>query len=600
MNSTATSTAAQPTVAAGVTLTVAGKAAAVTLSGDVPTISNFGTLVQTGTGNAILASSGAGLVVNNGSSTHAAALIQATDSEAILGKKDVLDIAVHNYGAVVSLNVSNDGGQAIDLGKVSGANVIHNYAGGEIRATDADAVRPGKHGVVVNAGKIVTLKQATTKGIGAIDGGFNTGIDVTNARGGLIDGGRHGITGGSDEDAGAFTMRVTNEAGAIIRGNDGAGLNFDGRGAGQVITVVNHGTIEGTGVTGDGDGIDVDGLVDITNTGIIRSANASDQQIAYSEAISVGGGTIVNSGTIEGLAGASSTNVVGRAIALVGNDIDHSKEREGIYADTRVENQPGGVIRGANESAIVAHGRPNDFTIAIDNHAGATILGGGTVAAIRSVSNRTAITNAGTIDGGASNQAIAFGHANNTLVIRGGSSVINGAIDGGKGGGNTMVVDAGAGNQFMYAGNIAHFDTLHVKSGHATLSGQLGFIDKTVIEGGRLTLSGAPSATPGGALVLAGGVLDITGAGAAGWTFASLALVDDAAVETGSAVLSVEGVGEMVAGKTLTLDGALRCAGNLEQDAAFQALLRATRIGKDGVTASFDGRHTWVVPAHVP
>ena len=600
MNSTATSTAAQPTVAPGATLTVAGAAPAVTMSGSGATFSNAGTLAQTGTGHAILVDSGTGLVITNGSSTNTAALIQATLAETIQAKKAVSAIAIHNYGIVESLNAANDARQAIELGKVSGANLVHNYAGGEIRATDADAVRPGRQGVVINAGKIVTRKRATTKGIGAIDGAFNTGIDVTNARGGLIDGGRHGITGGSDEDAGPFTMRVTNEAGATIRGNDGAGLNFDGLGAGQVITIVNHGTIEGTGVTGDGDGVDVDGLVDITNTGIIRSNNASDQDIAYSEAISVGGGTIVNAGIIEGLAGAGNGNVVGRAIALVGNDIDHSKEREGIYADTRVENRPGGMIRGANESAIVAHGRPNDFTIAIDNQAGATILGGGAVAAILITSNRTTITNAGTIDGAASNQAITLGRANNTLIVSGGSAVIQGAIEGGAGAGNTMVVDAGAGNQFAYAGAIAHFATLNVKSGHARLSGQLSFINQTVVSGGTLTLSGAPPATPGGALVLAGGTLDLAGTGDAGRSFASLALEDDSGVEAGAAVLSVERVGMVAAGKTLTLGGALRIAGDVREDAAFLDLVRAIHCGDADVTVSFDGRHTSVSPARAP
>ena len=92
-------------------------------------------------------------------------------------------------------------------------------------------------------------------------------------------------------------------------------------------------------------------------------------------------------------------------------------------------------------------------------------------------------------------------------------------------------------------------------------------------------------------------MLDIAGAGAAGRTFASLALVDHSTVDAGSSVLSFAGVGEVVAGTTLALDGALRFAGNLEQDAAFQALVRATRIGKGDVAASFDGHHTWVVPA---
>jgi hypothetical protein len=586
------------TLAAGASLKVTGATAALTLSGNGATFSNFGTLAQDGVGNAILATGGAGLVINNGSRTNTAALIQATDSETIQAKKSVSGITINNYGTVESLNVSNDGGQAIDFGKVTGANTVNNHAGGTVRATDADAVRPGKQGVVVNAGKLATIKKSSIKGFGAIDAQFNTGIRVSNARGGLIDGARHGITGGSNSDPGAFSMYVTNEPGAIIRGNDGAGLNFDGLGAGQVITVVNDGTIQGTGVHGDGDGIDVDGMVDIVNTGTIRSADASGKpgETPYSEALSVGGGTIINSGIIEGLA--PGAGVVGRGIALVGIDIEGTKEREGIYGNTRVENRAGGMIRGSNESAIVARGRANDFTIAIDNQAGATILGGGTAeAAIHSTSNRTHLVNAGTIDGAASGKAIAFAHAGNTLTVKGGSAVIKGAIDGGAGGDNTMVVDAGAGQQFAYTGAIAHFDTLNVKSGNARLSGQLGFKNKTVVSGGSLTLVGPQPIAPGSALVLAGGVLNVAETGPAGQSFASLSLEGNAAIETGRAVLSFDRVGKVVPGKTLKLSGPLRIVGDRGRDAAFLALVRATRIKDGPAIASFDGRYTNLAPA---
>jgi hypothetical protein len=595
-------TANAGTVTAGAALTVGGPTAAVTMSDRRATFSNFGTVAQTGTGHAIIARDGAGLVITNGSRTNATALIEAKDSEAIQAKAGVSAITIHNFGTVVSHNVSGKGNQAIDLGDVAGANTIHNHARGELRATDADAVRPGKQGIVLNAGKIVAAVKSSATNIAAIDGQTNTGIRITNASGGLIDGARHGITGGRKDDQ-PFTMTVTNEAGAIIRGKDGAGLNFDGVGAGQVITVINHGSILGTGVQGDGDGVDVDGLVDITNTGVIRSVNAfstNGDGMAYSEGISAGGGTIVNAGTIEGLVAAGNSNAVGRAISLVGNDIKQGKSgaREGIYANARVVNQRGGMIRSTSESAIVAAGKPNAFTVTIDNQAGATIQGGGAgEAAVRSASNRTSITNAGTIDGAASNKAIEFGQANNTLIVKGGSAVIRGAIDGGPGGGNTMVVDAGAGRQFAYAGTIAQFDTLDVKSGNARLSGRLSFKHKTVVSGGKLTLAGAQPIAPGSALVLAGGVLNVAATGRAGQAFASLSLVGDAAIESGNAALSFARVGNIVPGKTLRLSGPLHFVGDQGRDPNFQALMRVTRIGDGAVTASFDGRYTNVTPA---
>lgn len=590
------------TVAAHQSRIVMGASPAVTLTGDGATFSNFGTLAQGGTGNAILAESGAGLVINNGSRTNAAAVIRTADNGVIQLKKAVANVIVNNYGTLVSENASAGGAQAIDFNKLSGPNTVNNYAGGVIRAVDADAVRPGENGIVANAGTIVSTSK-TRRGGDAIDGQEHSGIRVTNARGGIIDGARHGITAGQARDAAAFTMSVTNEAGGIIRGNDGAGLNLDGAGAGQVVTVVNHGTIVGNGVTDDGDGIDVDGMVHITNTGIIRSANAYSKPadgIAYSEAISVGGGTIINSGTIEGLVADGNTNAVGRAISLVGNDIKGAAPgaREGIYGNMSVVNQNRGVIRGASESAIVAVGATNDFTITIDNQAGATISGAGKdQAAVRSTSNSTTITNAGTIDGAASNKAIELGHAHNTLIVKGGSAVIRGAIDGGPGGGNTMVVDAGAGKQFTYAGTIARFDTLDVKSGNARLSGQLSFTNKTVVSGGSLTLVGPRTVAPGSALVLAGGALHVEAAGSAGITFASLALDDDATLDAGQSVVSFERLGQVAPGKTLTLTGSMRILGDQRQQDAFQALLQATRLGPAGMMVSFDGRYTQVAPA---
>lgn len=588
--------------AAGASLIVAGATDAVTMAGDSATFRNLGTVTQTGSGHAILLQSGKGLVVTNGSRSNPSALIETRDSEPIQAKAGVSGISLDNFGTVLSRNVSGKGSQAVDFSDVAGANSVNNHEHGELRATDADALRPGNQGIVVNAGKIVATVERSNKNIAAIDTQQHSGVRVTNASGGLIDGARHGLTGGTKDDQ-RFTLSVTNEAGAIIRGNDGAGVNIDGAGAGQMITVRNHGSIVGTGIHGDGDGIDVDGLVDITNTGLIRSVNAVSAQqdgMAFSEGISAGGGSIVNAGTIEGLVAPGNGNAVGRAIALVGNDRKNAPPgaREGIYGNARVVNQRGGIIRSANESAIVAAGEPNAFTVTIDNQAGATIVGGGSsVAALRSTSNRTSMTNAGTIDGSSSNKAIALAQAGNILTVKGGNAVIKGDIDGGPGGGNTMVVDAGAGRQFAYAGTIAQFDTLTVKSGNARLSGQLSFKNQTMVSGGTLTLVGAQPIAPGSKLVLAGGVLNVAATGRAGQTFASLALEQDTRIESGAATLSFDRVGNITPGKTLTLSGPLHFAGNQADDANFQALLRATRIGDGAAAFRFDGRYTHVLPA---
>ena len=116
-----------------------------------------------------------------------------------------------------------------------------------------------------------------------MDGHKNTGITNVNAFSagsgtgtGLIEGGRHGITGGNTT-TGVYSMSITNNIGGTIQGDNGSGINIDGINGNEIVTIVNHGTITGNGVTGDGDGVDVDGVVNLTNTGNIKSLNAAQR-----------------------------------------------------------------------------------------------------------------------------------------------------------------------------------------------------------------------------------------------------------------------------------------------------------------------------------
>lgn len=109
-------------------------------------------------------------------------------------------ISLDNFGTVLSRNISGKGSQAVDFSDVASANSVNNHAHGELRAIDADALRPGNQGIVVNAGKIVATVEHSNKNIAAIaaiDTQQHSGIRVTNASGGLIDGARHGLTGGT-------------------------------------------------------------------------------------------------------------------------------------------------------------------------------------------------------------------------------------------------------------------------------------------------------------------------------------------------------------------------------------------------------------------
>ncbi|QBI04981.1 PEP-CTERM sorting domain-containing protein [Pseudoduganella albidiflava] len=488
-------------------------------------------------------------------------------------------VILNNHGSMVSLNASAGGAQAVDFNAVTGANTINNFAGGLLLASEADAVRPGEGGVLFNAGTIrsVTAVGASSDGI---DGQDRSGIRVTNAATGLVDAGRHGITFEQKNANTASTLDLTNLAGGIVRGNDGSGINVDGFNGRQLVTIVNGGLISGNGVTGDGDGVDVDGLVHITNSGVIRSLNAVEAGgLAFSEGISAGGGTIFNSGTIEGLVAAGNTGAVGRGITLAGNDITNGPlagTREGLYGNATIVNAAGGMIRGQGDSAIAVTGAASGYTVAIDNRAGATIRGGGAAsAAIRTNSDNATITNAGTIDGGSSGRAIAFGAGNDTLVISGGNAIVLGSVDGG-GGTDTLVVDAGAGNTFGYAGAITGFTTVELRSG-------------------TLALEGADVVAAGSALVLGGGTLDL--ASAASQAFASLALADSSAIVLGDTVLTFQGLGAVAAGETLALthDGAgytLRFLGDYAGNAAFAQLMGVTTIDSLAVTYSFDGTYT--------
>jgi len=493
-------------------LIVSGGANAVTITGNNATLTNLGTLEQTGTGRAIRDNTGVtNLIVNNGSSTNSTALMQAADGDVFQMNKSPASVILNNYGVMTSLNASAGGSQAVDFNAIlSGANTVNNYAGATMQASEADAVRPGVNGVVYNAG---TIKSTTTTGSSSdgIDAQNNGGVQITNDMGGLIEGGRHGITGGAVDASVNFTMSVTNNAGATIQGDNGSGVNIDGFNAKEVVTVINHGAITGNGVTGDGDGVDVDGLVNITNTGTILSKNAVG---SASEGLSVGGGAITNSGTIQGSLAAGNTTAVGRGITLTGNDLP-AGGREPIYGDATVTNQKGGLIKGDSDSGIAVVGaNASGHKVTIDNQSGATIQGGGKTAGAIDASSSfddVTITNAGKIDGSSSGKALILSqNSHNTVTISGGAASVLGDMDGGAGGANTLNFDIGKGDSFSYSGAVTNFANTEVMSGRANLSGSIAG-PLTVDAGARLSpgANGLGALTVGDTTLSAGGGLVI-------------------------------------------------------------------------------------------
>lgn len=612
------------TVTAGSTLTVAdtvnadnsvNAVVAVTIKGNGATLNNNGTITTTGTGRVVRDNTGVtGLIVNN----NAGALMQSADADVIQMAQPTGGVTLNNHGQMISLNASKGGAQAVDFSNVTtGNNIVDNYTGALLKAFEADAVRPGVNGVVNNAGTILSV---TTKGSSSdgIDGQANSGIQVTNS--GLVEGGRHGITGGAASASVAYTMSVLNALGGTIQGDNGSGINLDGYNANQKVAVENHGTIIGNGITGDGDGVDVDGLVTLINTGVIRSLNAmpdSGGTTAFSEGMSVGGGSITNTGgTISGDVAAGNTIAKGIGITLTGNDQQDAKGndtglRDGIYGNATVVNEKGGLISGQNSSAIVVKGEANTlgYTVAISNDATSTLRGGGTTDAAIQLGNEAAtINDSGRIDGSSSHVAIAGGAGNLAVNVTGGQAQILGDIVGGTGHG-TLTIDAGAGNSFAYGSGISSFDKVEVASGTATFSGVNTYTGTTVIDAGaKFVLDGADRLAPGSQLDLEGGTLAIVDAGGAnGQEFAVLTVGKDSAIDLGGSSLTFDALGHVVTGKLSVADWlaatspyALRFAGDLTHDAAFLTLMGDTTIDGLAVLYRFDGHFTDVAAVPEP
>ncbi|WP_321901430.1 autotransporter domain-containing protein [Paraburkholderia tropica] len=535
------------TVNAGVTLNVSDGSNAIAVKG-TGTITNNGTIEETGTvaagtdGRAIRDKSDplTLTIVNNGT-------ISAADDDAIQMQYSDNSVKLSNYGKIISYNASEGGAQAIDFNAITtGTNSVYNGAGALIQAYEADAVRPGVNGTIDNAGTIYSYNAAATidDGSDGIDAQTNTGVVVTNEATGLIEGARHGITGGNTDvtTSGAYTLSVTNAKGGVIQGDDGSGINIDGFNANEVVTVKNDGTITGNGRTADGDGVDVDGIVNITNTGTIQSLHANGDT---SEGVTVGGGTIINSGTIAGYNSATngidgSANAgLGRGVTLAGLDKDPTTgdpiATQGIYADTVIDNS--GLIYGQSAGAIAVTGAANAFTVSITNEAAGTLESGGTEAVVSTGGNDATIVNYGTIRADDSGKAIDLGSGDSAVQILGGVASVTGDMDGGTGT-STLTMSPGSGNAFTYSGAISNFSAVTVGAGTVSLSGTNTYAGATAIAGGAtLALTGTGSLAQ--SAVTANGTLDISG------------------TTSGSSIASLSGSGTVnLGGQTLTLTNA--------------------------------------------
>ena len=198
-------------------------------------------------------------------------------------------INIDNSGTIASLGT----GQGVDLTDIVATEIGHitvtNHAGATISAADNDGLRPGAYTQIFNSGNIIASNVPGNITADGIDGQSNAGIELYNAKGAVIDGNRHGVTGNDPfyiDNAGQIT------------GHSGSGINQDTQGT-TVMTVINEttGVITGNSSNGrDGDGIDIDGQVNITNHGTIQTFGHTDGET--NEGLAIGGGTVFNDGTI--------------------------------------------------------------------------------------------------------------------------------------------------------------------------------------------------------------------------------------------------------------------------------------------------------------
>lgn len=569
------------TITATGAISTTGAVTPLTISGTNTVLFNLGTIQNGGTARGVVAD-GTGLQLTNGSATNTGALIQAVANDAVRSSNAGTSISLTNYGTILANPGSSTANpqQAIDWNSVTtGANRVDNY--GTIRANGNDAIRPGVNGVIVNyAGAALTSTNLTgNTSSDGIDAQTNSGVQVNNA--GTITGGRHGITGGNTAGTGVYAMTITNQAGGTIQASNGAGVNIDGINGNEVVTILNNGTITGNGsalvganTVQDGDAVDVDGLVNLTNNGTIRSVNALGDT---SEGVTVGGGTIINnaSALIEGNVAAGNTiGATGKGVNVLG--IDSVNPITAMYGNTVITNA--GTIRGQSNSAItvgvINTGVPvnaSGFTTTINNLAGGLLEGAGATApAVQTGPDNDTVNNAGTITALASGIAVDLGGGNNALNVTGGAAAINGNVSGGVGGTNTLTITPGAGNTFRYAGAFSNFTTVSIGNpqtgangttnfagGRVVLSGASTYAGTTTVFNGATLVANTPaaagSATGTGAVsVLSGGILAGTGNVAGGVTLAGGATL--APGDNGAGTLTLGGNLNTANGASFTYD----------------------------------------------
>ncbi|MCJ2035239.1 Hint domain-containing protein [Methylobacterium sp. J-068] len=545
-----------------------------------------------------------GGVITNGSTTNTTALIQSNSGDAIrLGAHQTLN----NYGVIRGAGPVND---AATNNTFSNTSTTQRY----------DISR----GVRINAAS-------------------STNDTINNY--GLIDGAQHGVDVGNTA---ATNIVVNNLAGGQIIGRNGSGVGADttGTDAGTV-QVTNAGLIRGAyaptfdraglaTTDGDGDGVDIDGGATIVNLagGTIEGTGAggydSNGRLNNSEGISIGGGTVTNSGTIRG----ATYGIV------VNNDSNADGSRSGVTA-TRITNASTGTITGQNGYAIRLENKTgtaadNDTLVNAGTITGTGTIPSGTVlrqdgladpgtvgtldgvtytaanagsarfirgdgSAIQTGEGNDTVSNYGTITGN-TGRALNLEGGNDTLNLYTGSSVA-GRIDGGAGTDTLNLrlddrtgADAGLGpNSGVTAGslaNVVNVEALSVQGGTWTVQDSQAYT------------SGITVAASAGLTVGTGGALSGNVANTGTLTFARTGDLAETGtvsgqgrlVQAGSGNLTLSGANTYSGGTTIQAGSTLTLGGAATYDGTGALQSAAAGTGQIGFSSSGGATGRLVLP----
>jgi hypothetical protein len=487
---------------------------AVRISGGAAAITNYGTVSNTATSPGEGGSYAGILFFQGGSVTNAQA------GATIFGYDDgvlatIAPATVTNFG-----NIHNTGTGTAGAGvALSGGGTVLNEAGGVVSGSGTGSFSAG-FGVSVGYGR---ANSTSFGGIGTVE--------------------NYGIIGGSGGIYLHAGGTVTNAAGALITGSRNGAVY-----AGQVATVINAGTISGTGtgfysnygiylfaggvvtnaagalISGGETGISFEfpypGV--LSNQGTIVGSN-------YRGVYLGGGGTITNAAGalisglgkgvyLEGFHAQATLINSGRivATAVSGSQASYASGVY-VYARGNITNNASGLISGFARG-IYLNGT---FGHTIANFG--TIVGSGTagigvdVGRFRPTS--TTLTNAGTIIG-AGGTAVAFSGGYNRVIDDPGA-VFGGVVSGGTAIGNVLELAAGAGSLSGLGSNFINFSGVTVDPGASwqvsgSGAGAAFSNNGTIIvpSGGSLSLG--PVTGSGATDVLGNGVAVFAGSVAAG------------------------------------------------------------------------------------